>query len=492
MFYCSEKHRKVHWRIAHHEVCTRMALHMQRRQSAPAAIAFAAQPYPVDWQRWFQEPQASGLPLGGQLRRPPGKQDGAKQYFSKDVDEYYPQRLLRFAGWQLGKLVPQQRALHSWDDYYALRGIPQASPVAFLMDSVLTVYWALLKLRQLVGRLPHERPVTLHYLGAQKEVAQWPLFLELGSLLPSVDLQLHFIGPAVPSEADGLSLHVPSPAGSCCGEAGCSCGAQPGAQAATETSGQLQQGCSAQDQGQRAKQVQVHQSGGRVCLAWHQGFYHEVAPNLVAAQGPADMVVAPNAGLAAYPSWVETLQLLAGSMHSRDTSTLGGETKDVGNLGSSSSGDSSSDGAGGSGASSTECQTGGFPRPAVCLFTDFNEEAAYRARALCQAVLDGLWGDPPAGGSAGRLPQPQQAAAGGAHASCLPNGGSTQQQQEQQQGVPSSGVAKDAAARGGSALRLSSVEVNPFRSCSMMHPSDNALPTCSNGFAVWLAAELSR
>ena len=126
-------------------------------------------------------------------------------------------------------------------------------------------------------------------------MAQWPLFLELGSLLPSIDLQLHFIGPAVPSGAHGLSLHVPSPAGRCCGEAGCSCGAQPGAQTATAMSvRQGPDGVTGQDRGQGMQEV--HHPVGSMCLAWHQGLYHEVAPKLVASQGPPDVVVAPNAG----------------------------------------------------------------------------------------------------------------------------------------------------------------------------------------------------
>ncbi len=43
----------------------------------------------------------------------------------------------------------------------------------------------------------------LHLTGAQKELDQWPVFLELMRLMPCTSLQISFISPDVPSNLDG-------------------------------------------------------------------------------------------------------------------------------------------------------------------------------------------------------------------------------------------------------------------------------------------------
>ncbi len=45
--------------------------------------------------------------------------------------------------------------------------------------------------------------LALHLTGAQKELDQWPVFLELMHLMPCTSLQISFISPDVPSNLDG-------------------------------------------------------------------------------------------------------------------------------------------------------------------------------------------------------------------------------------------------------------------------------------------------
>lgn len=121
--------------------------------------------------------------------------------------------------------------------------------------------------------------------GPQKEVQQWPLFLELGCLHPALRLHLHFVGPEVPLSADGLSLEVPSPVGRSCGAAGCSC--QRAAAAPGLAEGQQAAGV---DGGRQAQQ------GGSTRLMWHRGLYHGATAALISGSGPPDLVVGANAG----------------------------------------------------------------------------------------------------------------------------------------------------------------------------------------------------
>lgn len=386
------------------------------------------------------------------------------------------------------------RQLLCWADYYAWRGLPAESPAALLLDSVLTLCAALQRLGAVeaaaaaAGGLPTEGPVVVHYLGEwclqlsqkaehscvfqtraantahaadcatagpQREVAHWPAFIELGSLLPDHHLRLLFLGPDVPAAAAGRSLTVPSPThGGNCGAPGCSCAALSavGGYQPQEQAGQRQP--------------------GSLRLSWHRGLYHEVAPALQGIDARPHLVVGPNAGqsgghlsmlpllqqlrklcsassppvlfaipckkpvlteaatpgqvalaaavppaaaagLAAYPSWIQTLELLMAGMRSAPSA------------------------------------------PAACLFTDYNEEALHRARELACAVLSG--------------------ALSGGPLLCA----------EAQEGENLAARAP-APAR---AIALGEVAMNPFRKLLLLRPTDNALPTCSNAFELWLHAD---
>ena len=89
--------------------------------------------------------------------------------------------------------------IHSWSEYYALRGLSTNSPVAVLLTWPLTLYYVL----QELGLTSLARPVVIHYLGPEKEVLFLPLFRELLALIPGARLTIEMIGP--------LAIALPPP-----------------------------------------------------------------------------------------------------------------------------------------------------------------------------------------------------------------------------------------------------------------------------------------
>jgi hypothetical protein len=76
--------------------------------------------------------------------------------------------------------------LSCWEQYYRLRGIPAASPVALLCTFPLTVYYAIMKYGEApvtVARML-QRPLRIHIVGIEKEANFLDLFREVGFLLP--------------------------------------------------------------------------------------------------------------------------------------------------------------------------------------------------------------------------------------------------------------------------------------------------------------------
>lgn len=82
--------------------------------------------------------------------------------------------------------------LNSWQDWYQLRQISPASPVALLATFPLTLYYAI----QHYGSVPLtvakilERPLRVHVVGIEKELNFIDLFREVGQLLPEESIQI--------------------------------------------------------------------------------------------------------------------------------------------------------------------------------------------------------------------------------------------------------------------------------------------------------------
>ncbi|XP_050129777.1 uncharacterized protein LOC126606427 isoform X3 [Malus sylvestris] len=159
--------------------------------------------------------------------------------------------------------------LTSWKEYYEWRSIPLHSPVALLLHWPLTIYYA----TQVAGLGSWTSGISeklyIHYLGPEKELLQLSLFSELHALFPNRNVHLELIGPLIPQHRD------------------CIC----------KSSSKTVSG-------------DVHTSEpSAVTLQLRSGFYHDRYMDITKDSSP-HLVIAPNAGIAAYSSWLPTIELI--------------------------------------------------------------------------------------------------------------------------------------------------------------------------------------
>ncbi|MED6106243.1 hypothetical protein PIB30_003202 [Stylosanthes scabra] len=178
--------------------------------------------------------------------------------------------------------------LRSWRDYYNWRCMPLDSPVALLLHWPLTIYHA----AQLVGieTLNLLNPevcdkLCVHYLGPEKELLQLDVFGELQALFPGIHIHIELVGPAIPPDRDGEKISISRYVSSNEGQSICKSASKNG--------------------------ILATQSGITPAVTlqlWH-GFYHDLYRDLVKDSSP-HLVIAPNGGIAAYPSWMPTIELI--------------------------------------------------------------------------------------------------------------------------------------------------------------------------------------
>ncbi|KAK1413776.1 hypothetical protein QVD17_35559 [Tagetes erecta] len=201
---------------------------------------------------------------------------------------------LRFdKGWSLSsRLCPcreplsiLKKQLCSWSEYYEWRGIPLDSPAALLLHWPLTIYQAiqLAFAEQLITETTDE--LCIHYLGPERELYQTAIFGELHALLPGVQVHIDFVGPAVPPDRDGETIDLYSYAH--CLDANCSCKTHK-----SEFSSHIN-----------------HDKPPEITLRFHSGYYHDRYKDLTKKFLP-ELIIAPNAGIAAYKSWLPTIELI--------------------------------------------------------------------------------------------------------------------------------------------------------------------------------------
>ncbi|XP_061360820.1 uncharacterized protein LOC133304772 [Gastrolobium bilobum] len=191
-------------------------------------------------------------------------------------------------GWDLPRILcpccgpdsPISEQLHNWRDYYNWRCIPLDSPVALLLHWPLTIYHA----AQLVGITTLNSEVSnklcIHYLGPEKELLQLTVFGELQALFPGVHIHIEFVGPAIPPQRDGEKICISKYP--CCNEVECVC--------------------------KLASETQTSITSALTLQLW-RGFYHDRYRDIVKASSP-HLVIAPNGGVAAYSSWLPSIELI--------------------------------------------------------------------------------------------------------------------------------------------------------------------------------------
>lgn len=158
------------------------------------------------------------------------------------------------------------RGIMDWKTYCDARQLPLVSPLPLLLDAPLTVFWAIQKymtdMKDTATTLPDTMRILL--MGPEKEMDQWPLFAELGSLLPNTALQIDMVGPEVPSRLDGKAVTICHTSHAC--------------------------------------------TKGYVKMTFFKGTFQENMRRLTDLDvSPPQILIGQNAGLGAYPSWMPDL-----------------------------------------------------------------------------------------------------------------------------------------------------------------------------------------
>ncbi|XP_047332709.1 zinc finger MYND domain-containing protein 15 [Impatiens glandulifera] len=181
-----------------------------------------------------------------------------------------------------GPISPIPKQLTDWKEYYEWRHIPLHSPAALLLHWPLTLYRAV-KLavgRNLIRDITEE--LSIHFLGPEKELYQLAVFGELHALFPGLKVHVELIGPAIPEHWDGQKIDLYNYAH--CNEENCTCKSSGASTDMTDRT-------------------------AVVTLRLNAGYYHERFKDIRKSSFP-HIVFAPNAGIAAYRSWLPTIELL--------------------------------------------------------------------------------------------------------------------------------------------------------------------------------------
>ncbi|XP_052163502.1 uncharacterized protein LOC127780612 [Oryza glaberrima] len=279
--YCSRAHQTVHWGF-HKEECARLAEQMSR-------IDMLKQ-FPFTFSVESPAPNHTFPSLRCFLLESfKLHQKGLwKSECICDPEVTSVKDLSKTTDWSMGSALcpctePEHNVstpLTSWKDYYRWRSLPLQSPVAVLLHWPLTLYHCVQLSHLQTSKYDGQDTLCIHYLGPEKELHQLAVFGELRALFPGVHIYIELVGPAVPKSRDGELVTISNYA-HCCDES-CFCKSSIGSKDLS---------CSA------------------VTFKLRKGLYHERYSDIVKDSKP-HLIVAPNAGIAAYPSWIPTIEII--------------------------------------------------------------------------------------------------------------------------------------------------------------------------------------
>ncbi|KAA8529511.1 hypothetical protein F0562_033690 [Nyssa sinensis] len=195
-------------------------------------------------------------------------------------------------GWNLsnnlcpcrGPLSPIPKQLCSWKDYYEWRCIPLHSPVALLLHWPLTIYHAI-QLAAARDLIPEFCFMNQILKGPEKELLELAVFGELHALFPDVQVHIELVGPAIPQYRDGERIDLYSYAH--CTETDCIC----------------------RSSSENFSPCVLTGETSVVTLRLRAGYYHDRYRHIVKDSFP-HLIIAPNAGIAAFMSWLPTIELI--------------------------------------------------------------------------------------------------------------------------------------------------------------------------------------
>ncbi|XP_057794384.1 uncharacterized protein LOC131010740 [Salvia miltiorrhiza] len=160
--------------------------------------------------------------------------------------------------------------------------LPSEALAALLLHWPLTIFRAI-QLATLESLLPEfSNELRIHYLGPERELLQLAVFGELQALFPGVNVYIDLFAPAIPQVRDGekIDLYTYSQ----CNNMDC--------------------GCRSSAVSYRERIDTCHSSA--ITLRLHAGFYHHCCRELQQDCFP-HIIIAANAGVAAYISWLPTI-----------------------------------------------------------------------------------------------------------------------------------------------------------------------------------------
>ncbi|XP_041093300.1 zinc finger MYND domain-containing protein 15-like [Polyodon spathula] len=217
VFYCSEKCKKIDWKkspddVSHQNWCSKLQSYMcALRHDQVTSDTF-------DQERFLS---SRALNCGYWV-----KQSMLVQAFNYELLPFWdpstectpaclrgrmnPYDPLKKEGRILMQTVPVagpsvKAPLASWSDYYKWRGFDLDSPVAALLSYPLTIYYIITSLAP--RHFPelnilNKQSLKIHIIEGAKEFSMLLVFWELSVLLPHVAFEIHFVGEALPKEAD--------------------------------------------------------------------------------------------------------------------------------------------------------------------------------------------------------------------------------------------------------------------------------------------------
>ncbi|XP_010043830.2 zinc finger MYND domain-containing protein 15 isoform X3 [Eucalyptus grandis] len=149
----------------------------------------------------------------------------------------------------------------------------------------MLIYHAIQITSARISTIGTSKELRVHYVGPEKELLQLPAFGELQALFPGMRMHIELVGPAVPEHRDGETIKVGGYAQ--CSDTDCDCK-------------------STSSQGSKSLDTAYDST---VILQLRRGCYHDIYRNISEESFP-HLIVAPNAGIAAYSSWLPTIELI--------------------------------------------------------------------------------------------------------------------------------------------------------------------------------------
>jgi hypothetical protein len=223
------------------------------------------------------------------------------------------------------KSLPSQ-GITSWKKYFELRQISPMSIAPIILTNVLTIYQMIQHELKLMGHNNNNLKTTqlkMYVCGPEVELNQVPMFAELAFLLPKTDLMLYWVSPAVKGLCDEAKENHPNS------------WVVKNKYIVLDTDRDypdmrhkittVKGGDTTTKQFPAGRDPEEGRCGRvRIQLVDECQYYHELGHTQTPTPQDTDAVLALNAGIGAYPTWINTLAKL---WHYRTPFAVSDQTK---------------------------------------------------------------------------------------------------------------------------------------------------------------------